>query len=163
MKERKIIIITIVTALLIAGIFIAVFIFLNNNVPTDSSNENSNSSNNSSSEEIQPENDNASSEQTEVDDAITKTIESDTKMGEALSSDPIWKYLENQYETDSYYISLVTNSDYTPVIVIMIKSSEPTTAQGRATTKQYENAALQQIRDWGFDPNNYNIQVKYRY
>ena len=93
-----------------------------------------------------------------------------------LSSDPISEYLDDNfrydpdtvndnpdYSTSAYSIRLSLDRNHNPKLFIMIKTSPPTGEQGEIIVKGYLDEALQQIRDWKINPNNYRIEVGYKY
>lgn len=163
MKERKAIIITIIVAIVIAGTSIAIFLFLLNS-STDVDTQNAMDS--ISEDEGGSTNDNGNNSSNNVaedDKAYQSMIEGDRVLLETLSSDPIWEYLKQPYRTDNFTISMVVDKNTNPMIVILINTSKPTTSQGQAITEQFKNEALQQIRNWGFDPSSYTVEVGYRY
>lgn len=127
-----------------------------------------NNANNNPSSEGSPSIDNTSSSSEESDPS---NIIPDEDMEESadwlfdfFASDPIYKFMpDTYYEADMYTISMSVDENRDVVLNILINTSEPTTANGKVTTAQYEEQALQQIRDWGIDPNNYIINIGYRY
>jgi|GEM_PF-4263387 len=82
-------------------------------------------------------------------------------LSEASQSDPITKYLSNAFITPYYSISLSVDKNMQLIVVIVINMPTPQNNNARRNADQHYQNALQQIRDWGFNPNDYTIRIAY--
>lgn len=151
MKEKKTILITIIVSIVIAISIITVIIIINNNNSRNTINENGSSQTPGSSD---TSNGNNTQESTGGSDAWRY---------EVISSDPIGEYLYSPHKTDTYTLSLSLGAYDKIEINILINTPTPETEIAKADTKIYKDQALQQIRNWGINPDNYQINVIYRY
>lgn len=166
MKERKIIIIAVVLAIVISCALITIFILftrindingpggITTSESTTQEQENNTDENNTHNQ-TRDENDQSS---------ISSQQGDNNSMYEARASDPLFEYIGSGYEASRYSLGLnASDSDLSLTIVITINTSKPTTSKGEETTEKYRNEALQQIRNWGFNPNDYKVHVQYKY
>jgi len=159
-KERKTIIITIVVAVIVSCILITLFFIINNNNLNNDTNFNNKDNDSLLLDNVYPDN-NINSPEEEI--YIQDSLSVNEIMLEAKASDPIYGHLREPYKSDTYTLSLSVDANLITYLTITINTSEPTSAQGRSVVEGYKYQALQQIRDWGVDPDNYDIYVTYRY
>jgi len=78
-------------------------------------------------------------------------------------SDAIYEYLANSYDTDNYSIALQIGENDQTILLIHINMPKPNSANSSelALAENYKNEALNQIRAWGFDPDDYNVNIEY--
>jgi hypothetical protein len=71
--------------------------------------------------------------------------------------------LFNPYKTENYSIAESIDDDDSIVIVIHINMLEPDPSDinNLAIAESYKNEALNKIREWGFNPDDYNIITQY--
>lgn len=90
--------------------------------------------------------------------------QNDSSVSDAIRLDPLYKYIGDEYESDNYTLQLATSTYTEDIMVFMtVNTSKPSTPQGEATIEKYKSEALQKIRSWNIDPNNYKLVVDYKY
>jgi hypothetical protein len=78
-------------------------------------------------------------------------------------ADPIYQYLAAPLETAHYTLTEAVDEFDEVALVIYLHMPQPSDddTAAAALAQSYKDAALEQIRGWGFNPNDYRIQVKY--
>ena len=76
-------------------------------------------------------------------------------------SDPIYEYLYNPFNTQWFSIALQVDDDSNLILTILIRVPTPSNPSETAVADVYKRQALDQIRAWGFNPDDYNLRVIY--
>jgi hypothetical protein len=85
----------------------------------------------------------------------------DVKLNDSRQSDPIYAFLSNPHKAEHFSIAEQIDKNGKIVLVIHINMAEPVRPGDRVVAETYKNEALDTIRSWGFNPDNYNINIEY--
>ena len=160
-KEKKIVIIIVAIGVVLLAAGIALAIWLS---PTINDRPNDGSSVDDSSSETNPTPP-PTNTPADTSDAQPNSPwnQGGTQLTDFLSSNPISQYIYPQAHRTAYYTispQMGTSGEFT--LVIRINMPTPSNDNARRNADRHYQNALQQIRDWGFEPNNYTIKVMYR-
>jgi len=159
MNKQKVIAIVVIVGLLLAVIGIAIYVLTISNVipPTSTTDEEGQST-------MHDPNTDKPGDSTPVapDENSQPVPFTNTKLIEVLQSDPIYEYIGQGFRTSYYSISQSVDENLQLVIIILINMPTPKSPGAQSNAERHRQNALQQIRNWGFDPNNYTIEVMYR-
>lgn len=86
--------------------------------------------------------------------------ELDKEIIKERENDPIYQYLSNPFIAENYIMG-ESIGEKGIELVIYINMNKPTGSHEEERADKYKAEAFNQIRKWGFDPDNYQIKTFY--